>query len=377
MARDLNDAWGWIERLVRRVDRLYSGAMLENSSITNGRMRFIGGLLLIDSGGTLQVIGQLVGEGDFRWVGPWTLEGPGTISGDTVGTGKLDWRGLWNLIGNGTIEGDVLGTGKLTWNGLWEMVGAGKIRGDVEVLDNGKLRIGNMIIDPTEGGSISFPGGAKVQADPNGGARIIQGNNRAYVGPNLVSLQYGADKSIALSNSGITVRGAPVDGSGVGLSWLGIDPTSKQLYEVQSNTGGPHGSLLMWPFPPNTVTDEFGPREPGESGSAFHQGIDFGTGGVTTGSPIPAAAAGTVILAGDNGGYGNCVIIDHGGSPNLKTLYAHMDTAPLVSVGQVVNRGQILGPVGNTGQSFGAHLHFEVHVDGVPVNPRSKLPQQI
>lgn len=303
------------------------------------------GLQLVD--GTLRITGRLEGNGTIIWQGTIDLQGP------------------WKLTGNGQITGNVDITGIL------------KLMSDLIVENNGRVLVGNMVIDPTEGGSIALPGGAKVQADPNGGVRMIQGDNRAYVGPTLVSLQYGADKSIALSNSGITVRGAPVSENGTGLSWVGMDPTSKQLYEVRSNTGGPHGRLLMWPFPPNTVTDEFGPREPGDSGSAFHQGIDFGTGGVTTGSPIPAAAAGTVILAGDNGGYGNCVIIDHGGSPNLKTLYAHMDTAPLVSVGQVVNKGQILGPVGNTGQSFGAHLHFEVHVDGVPVNPRSKLPQQV
>ncbi|MGX1932038.1 M23 family metallopeptidase [Microbacterium resistens] len=348
--------------------------MLENSSITNGRMRFIGGLLLIDSGGTLQVIGQLVGEGEFRWVGPWDLAGDGEITGDVLGTGKLTWNGAWELNGPGTIAGDTTGTGKLTWNGLWEMVGAGKIRGDVEVLDDGKLRIGNMVIDPTEGGSIAFPGGAKVQADPNGGVRMIQGNNRAYVGPNLVSLQYG-NRSVALSNSAITVQGADEATTTTGLNWLGVDGSGK-LWRVPQGVGGPTGGPLAWPFPPNTVTDEFGPRPPGSEGQPFHNGIDFGTGGVTTGSSIPAAASGTVTFAGDNGGFGYCVIIDHGGSPNLKTLYAHMDTMPLVNVGQHVNRGDILGPVGNTGASFGAHLHFEVHVDGVPVNPRSKLPQQ-
>ncbi len=97
--------------------------------------------------------------------------------------------------------------------------------------------------------------------------------------------------------------------------------------------------------------------------------MDFDPG---AGTPIPAAGAGTVELAGTNGGYGNCVIIDHGNG--LKTLYGHMQSLPSVSVGQAIAAGTIIGAVGNTGVSFGAHLHFEVHVNGSPVNPRTKLP---
>lgn len=353
---DLSDVYAEIRDLKEQVRILMSANPLEAASIRNGRVRFIGGLLRVDEGGRVEIVGTLM------------------IDGETIVSGTFKVTGPWELEGDGTIAGDVIGTGKLTWNGLWEMIGAGQIRGDVEVLDNGNIRIGQMIIDPTEGGSITFPGGTKVQADPAGGARIIHGTNRAYVGPSLVSLQYGADKSIALTNSGITVKGAKeLPAVPTGGRWMMLDG-GDQISVIDPGTGGPTGGPLMWPFSPNTTTDEFGPRDPGDTGSPFHNGLDFA---VPTGSPIPAAASGTVVFAGGNAtdGYGYYVDVDHGGSPIMLTRYAHMNTAPAVSTGQHVNRGDVLGPVGNTGASFGAHLHFEVHIDGVPVNPRSKLPK--
>jgi murein DD-endopeptidase MepM/ murein hydrolase activator NlpD len=95
----------------------------------------------------------------------------------------------------------------------------------------------------------------------------------------------------------------------------------------------------------------------------MHTGIDFG---VSYGTPIHAAADGVVVSAGPLGGYGNATIIDHGGS--LATLYAHQSQLR-VSPGQHVSRGQIIGLSGCSGYCTGPHLHFEVRVNGVPVNP--------
>lgn len=103
--------------------------------------------------------------------------------------------------------------------------------------------------------------------------------------------------------------------------------------------------------------------------SGYHTGIDI-TGSGAYGRTIIAADAGTVIQAGWNGSYGYCITIQHSGG--LRTLYAHCSSVG-VSVGEYVYQGQPIGRVGSTGYSFGAHLHFEVHVNGRKVNPRLYL----
>ncbi len=95
----------------------------------------------------------------------------------------------------------------------------------------------------------------------------------------------------------------------------------------------------------------------------MHEGVDIAA---STGTPIWAAAAGTVIHAGWLGGYGNLVVVDHGNG--LATAYAHA-SAILVNVGQSVSQGQTVSLVGSTGNSSGPHLHFEVRVNGVAVDP--------
>jgi murein DD-endopeptidase MepM/ murein hydrolase activator NlpD len=99
----------------------------------------------------------------------------------------------------------------------------------------------------------------------------------------------------------------------------------------------------------------------------MHTGVDFD---VDMGTPIKAAAAGTVIFAGWRGGYGKCTIIAHGGG--IVTLYGHQSQI-LVSAGQQVKQGQVIGKVGSTGYSTGPHLHFEVRVNGSPVDPLKYL----
>jgi murein DD-endopeptidase MepM/ murein hydrolase activator NlpD len=95
----------------------------------------------------------------------------------------------------------------------------------------------------------------------------------------------------------------------------------------------------------------------------FHPGLDFGAEARTQ---IHAAGGGMVVVAGDCGGYGNCVVIDHGGS--LATLYGHQSDV-LVRVGDSVTAGQVIGLVGSTGISTGPHLHFEVRLHGAPIDP--------
>ncbi len=98
----------------------------------------------------------------------------------------------------------------------------------------------------------------------------------------------------------------------------------------------------------------------------MHEGIDIGVG---SGTPIHAVAPGTVIYAGWLGGYGNVTVIDHGGG--LSTAYAHQSSFAVG--GGAVSQGQVIGYVGCTGRCFGPHLHFEVRVNGQPVDPMGYL----
>jgi murein DD-endopeptidase MepM/ murein hydrolase activator NlpD len=129
----------------------------------------------------------------------------------------------------------------------------------------------------------------------------------------------------------------------------------------QGPTATPSSAGLIWPVN-GPVTSPFGPRW-----GSFHQGIDIG---VPMGTPIAAAAAGTVIYCGWEAGYGNLVVIDHGG--NLATAYGHQSSIA-VSCGQHVEQGQTIGYVGCTGHCFGPHLHFEVRINGSPVDPLGYL----
>jgi murein DD-endopeptidase MepM/ murein hydrolase activator NlpD len=126
-------------------------------------------------------------------------------------------------------------------------------------------------------------------------------------------------------------------------------------------------STLAWPVD-GPVTSPFGYRiHPILGVRKLHTGIDIDAPG---GAPIGASAAGKVILAQTYGGYGRAVVVDHGGG--LTTLYAHQSEIA-VSVGEVVNRGQVVGYVGCSGSCTGPHLHFEVRVNGEPVDPLSYL----
>jgi murein DD-endopeptidase MepM/ murein hydrolase activator NlpD len=132
-------------------------------------------------------------------------------------------------------------------------------------------------------------------------------------------------------------------------------------------TALPGGKLAM-PVPGAPITSTFGYRvHPIYGTLRLHAGIDFGA---PTGTPIHAADAGTVVSAGWISGYGNATIIDHGGG--LATLYGHQSSIG-VSVGQHVSRGQVIGAVGCTGDCTGPHLHFEVRINGTPVNPMPYL----
>jgi murein DD-endopeptidase MepM/ murein hydrolase activator NlpD len=125
----------------------------------------------------------------------------------------------------------------------------------------------------------------------------------------------------------------------------------------------PGNHRFIWPVD-GPISSPFGPRtDPINGGTKVHPGIDIAA---SQGTPIKAAGDGVVKMAGWNGGYGNFTLIDHGGG--LATGYGHQSRIG-VSIGQHVSTGEVIGYVGSTGASTGPHLHWEVRVNGNPVDP--------
>ena len=146
------------------------------------------------------------------------------------------------------------------------------------------------------------------------------------------------------------------------------DAAASIISRIRSSSSSTVGALgestagFIWPIN-GAITSYYGPRW-----GSMHTGIDIDG---TTGQPIAASKSGTVVMASAYSGYGNAVIIDHGGG--ISTLYAHLSSFS-VSNGQFVSQGQTVGAVGCTGSCTGDHLHFEVRVNGSPVDPLNYLP---
>ena len=153
-------------------------------------------------------------------------------------------------------------------------------------------------------------------------------------------------------------------------------------YEAQHNSSSSNGikdpdtksvlNGLIWPSDARYITSPFGDRnQPTAGASTNHKGVDIGASWY---SKVYAAQSGKVIQAGWNGGYGYSVTIHH--DHGVSTLYAHLDSYN-VRVGQQVSRGQVIGKCGSTGISTGPHIHYEVRVNGVQIDPLPYLPGYI
>jgi murein DD-endopeptidase MepM/ murein hydrolase activator NlpD len=149
---------------------------------------------------------------------------------------------------------------------------------------------------------------------------------------------------------------------------------SNNVGQIPTSSGHSTQYRFIWPEPQAQISQPFGPStywfEPPYGGYPhFHTGIDLVE---PFGSPIFAADDGVVALVGSSSsGYGNYVVIAHAGG--LDTLYGHLSTA-LVAAGQAVTQGTVVGLEGSTGNSTGAHLHFELRINQTPINPAPYLP---
>lgn len=116
------------------------------------------------------------------------------------------------------------------------------------------------------------------------------------------------------------------------------------------------------------VTSAFAYRQSPFTGKReFHKGLDIAN---QHGSPIVATADGVIAFAGEDGAFGTAIVIDHG--YGLHTRYAHLDKN-IKDKGDLVNRGEVIGYMGSTGRSTGPHVHYEVHLNGVPINPEKYI----
>ena len=151
---------------------------------------------------------------------------------------------------------------------------------------------------------------------------------------------------------------------------LAAELEAQRLAAQQQAQGGGGSSIVgtgqfAWPTPSTSlITSYYGTRmHPVYGYERFHSGVDIGA---ADGATVIAADGGTVVTAGWSGGYGNCVMIDHGNG--YTTLYAHLSSITVGS-GQAVSRGDTIGYVGSTGVSTGPHLHYEVRQGGGTVDP--------
>jgi murein DD-endopeptidase MepM/ murein hydrolase activator NlpD len=200
-------------------------------------------------------------------------------------------------------------------------------------------------------------------------ARAQAADEKAKLEDLAAQQQHARDAAAAAVQAENAALGTAVAKQSQGEAALAEESAKLAALAQAAGQGPPLGDGTFIRPVPGPITSGYGYRtDPVTGGTGFHSGLDFGA---PCGTPIKAAGTGNVISAGFNsGGYGNMTLINHGGG--LSTLYGHQSSIS-VSAGQSVTQGQVIGYVGSTGKSTGCHLHFEVRVNGNPVDPTGYL----
>jgi murein DD-endopeptidase MepM/ murein hydrolase activator NlpD len=178
----------------------------------------------------------------------------------------------------------------------------------------------------------------------------------AFVGAGVVALAAGAGIQDAKVDA-ITADASSIADSEAARQQA-VDRASRGDRALATSITSTAPDAWLLPLHNYSLTSKYGQRW-----GRLHAGVDLA---LPEGTPIMAMHKGTVILAGWHGGYGKCVMIDHGNG--LVTLYGH-NSSLNVQVGQEVNAGDVISKLGNTGFSTGPHLHLEIHVNGVAKDP--------
>lgn len=375
MAFDLNDAWGWIQKIIARLSRLESGAMLENSSITNGRMRFIGGLLLIDSGGTLRVIGTVDGEGNFNWTGPWSFNSAqgGSISGDVDLAGDFDLTGVFKS-GNVRIEDGKIYVGEGAEQIIIDGATGSITTGDVRIED-GRIVVGegaSQIVFDGETGTITVPGSNPIvlHQDNNGLARVEFGPTGAiWSGGDGVTIASGSDGAINVYSDGIDLVGdvhisPQLGGLPPGVSGKYMIIGSDGMIYAGSAGGGGGGDTPPNPFPGGYVW----PADPAIYGISDDYGDHVARGSAEPGTDVVTPVGAAVYAPADGevraistspaGATGRLIVFRASNGAWFRFLHLSEVLVPLGPVAQ----GTVLGRTGGSGFNseayYGPHLHI-------------------
>lgn len=289
------------------------------------------------------------------------MEGAAPLGNSSITRGRLRVASEEGLLVEGSIYGAAnSGTGQpahIEWDGTANFTGDVRARVfrvvnppfSAEFSQTGMTVAGDAYVISPDGSKTPTPYVSRL--DGSGFSMELQG------------------KTGSISPNYLTVPGLPARSSPAGLRMVVWDEATGTFYHapVATSGGGGGGSPTYgdgdrfgWPFPREEATDTWGWRDDPPS---FHYGIDWPRG---YGAPIPAMGDGVVTTAGWDEIYGNYVIVDHGGG--LSTGYGH-GSSLAVTVGQSVTRGQIVSYVGDSGYSFGNHLHLNTMVSGERIDP--------